>query len=293
MEVKTSLLRLLVIVGLAFLTESSEIGGSGNDDNHSTRKEIINGQEAIQEKSHQKTARLKEQIVKLKEQNDKLKQRIVQFEQNRNDELQQDKQLQELRRENEVLRLADSEINKSIRQKDSSELTVKYCRNTNNAERTLEKLAKKEEETKELSKEINNCKILVEQSRTRLVKGENERISRLEVKINGTWGTVCTDYDKFEFSTRRIWNMASVVCRSLGFSKGNYIKVHRYLPRGFFRYATKEVPIHMDYVVNCKGNEKSIHDCPEDHRNTKYRGSCTRSLARKGRHTADVFINCK
>jgi len=331
MEMKTSLLRLLVIAGLAFLTESSEIEGSGDDDNHQTcdaLREIFQREMARHE---EQIVKLKEQNDELKEQNDKLKERNARLEQNRNDEVQQDKQLQELRREEaEVLRQDTSQINRSIRQRDSSGLTVEFCRkNADKMQKNLakneedkrgiqwekrdilqisyrienllrsstEKLAKKEEENEEISKEIKECGVLVEQSRTRLVED-----GRLEVKINGTWGTVCHVHEHHGWGPRRRRTIAQVVCKSLGFSKGLYKEYPLHVKRDKDTYrwyqltfAAKEVPIFMDYVVWCNGNERSIHDCHDRYPKSKseyHRGTCARDLAKYGAHTTDVFIKC-
>ena len=78
----------------------------------------------------------------------------------------------------------------------------------------------------------------------RLSNGHNSRSGRVEMYINGQWGTVCNDY----------WNASSstVVCRQLGL--GN---------TGTFRsYGAghKSTPIHLD-DVRCNGSEPNILAC--------------------------------
>ena len=46
----------------------------------------------------------------------------------------------------------------------------------------------------------------------RLVDGPVENAGRVEICINGVWGTVCGDY--YEWNT----NGAKVVCKQLGYS---------------------------------------------------------------------------
>ena len=94
-------------------------------------------------------------------------------------------------------------------------------------------------------------------------------IGRVELCVNGTWGTICSDY----FDD----NDAVVVCRQLGYtplgihvclwaimfillragsiSMGN-IKPEHYLPFHFID-------------LNCTGNESTIWDCPGNESITK------------------------
>jgi len=297
MEVKTPLLPLLVIVGLTSLTESIEIDGLGDDNNLTcdAMREIYKREMARHE---EQIVKLKEQLVKLKERNDKLKERNARLEQNRNDEVQQDKQLQELRREeDEVLRPATSKIKQSIRQRDPSGLTAESCRE--NEDKMQSDLAKNEEDKKEIEEEkedilnqMKKCGGLVEQLRTQLVDGPNEKSGRLEVKIDGEWGSVCSKgTEHFERGTR----LARVVCKSLGFSGG---KFHPY--GEMFGNAAKDTPIFMDDILNCNGNEKSIHDCSKMNRDKKYARACNKVMvANGGKHTTrwgkglDLGISCE
>ena len=78
----------------------------------------------------------------------------------------------------------------------------------------------------------------------RLVSG-NASYGRVEVCVNGIWGTVCDDY----------WdiNDGNVVCRQLGFS--NALNA----PSGA-AYGQGSDPIWMDYV-GCQGSEASLFNC--------------------------------
>ena len=79
----------------------------------------------------------------------------------------------------------------------------------------------------------------------RLVNGEDETEGRVEVNVNGEWGTVCDDG----------WDLndANVVCRMLGFEGAVEAT-----SRASFGQGT--VPILLDDVA-CTGNENSILDC--------------------------------
>ena len=80
----------------------------------------------------------------------------------------------------------------------------------------------------------------------RLSDGDSSRSGRIEMYINGQWGTVCDDG----------WNTGSgstIVCRQLGL--GSTGTTHRYAagPLSF--------PILLD-EVRCNGNEANILACP-------------------------------
>jgi len=269
-------------MGLAFDAESSETGDLGS---RVTCDEMRNERDAMQAIFQRELARHEEQIVnlkeqndKLKEQNDKLKERNARLEQNRNVELQQDKQLQDLRRENEVVRRADSEINQSImRQRDSGKLTEEYCRQ--NADKMKENIAMNK-------KKLTKCGRFDEGLRTRLVNAPSGQpdgqSGRLEVFVDGEWGSVC--------SFHQVDNkLANVVCKSLGFSGGM-----RFTNGRMGGNAADGTPIFMDYIVECTGNERSIHDCPWHlHHDSRSQGWCNKEMMRmKGKHRLDLGIGC-
>ncbi|KAH0500846.1 Neurotrypsin [Microtus ochrogaster] len=79
----------------------------------------------------------------------------------------------------------------------------------------------------------------------RLMDGENKREGRVEVFVNGQWGTICddgwTDID------------AAVICRQLGYQGPARARTMAYFGEG-------KGPIHMDNV-KCTGSEKALADC--------------------------------
>ncbi|XP_022110413.1 uncharacterized protein LOC110989982 isoform X2 [Acanthaster planci] len=79
----------------------------------------------------------------------------------------------------------------------------------------------------------------------RLVDGSNRYEGRLEISINGTWGTVCGD----------LWDLqdAQVACRQLGFPG-----VIRETHGGSFGNGTG--PIYLDDVI-CTGDEENLESC--------------------------------
>ncbi|KAH3809006.1 hypothetical protein DPMN_137369 [Dreissena polymorpha] len=80
-------------------------------------------------------------------------------------------------------------------------------------------------------------------SNIRLVNG------RVEVYLNGAWGTVCPGV----FSDA--YNVVQVVCRMLGLPASNA----RYMHMAMF----KSMPVLLDGVI-CNGNEASLFDCSLD-----------------------------
>ncbi|XP_069030839.1 neurotrypsin [Embiotoca jacksoni] len=82
----------------------------------------------------------------------------------------------------------------------------------------------------------------------RLVAGESRKEGRVEVFIDGQWGSVCDDG----------WNdvSAAVVCRQLGFNGVAKARSMAYFGEG-------RGPIHLDNV-QCSGTETSLGQCPAE-----------------------------
>nr|XP_033793859.1 neurotrypsin isoform X2 [Geotrypetes seraphini] len=79
----------------------------------------------------------------------------------------------------------------------------------------------------------------------RLMDGETKKEGRVEISINGQWGTICDD----GWSDKD----ANVVCRQLGYRGPAKARTMAYFGEG-------KGPIHADNV-KCMGNEKSLADC--------------------------------
>ncbi|XP_041372560.1 deleted in malignant brain tumors 1 protein-like [Gigantopelta aegis] len=102
----------------------------------------------------------------------------------------------------------------------------------------------------------------------RLVNGSDiSSQGRVEIQINGTWGTVCDD----GFDSRA----AAVICAMMGFS--------RYLARAVSNagYGQGVGPIFFDHLA-CRGNESLVTDCPG---NPVGQHNCT--------HSEDAGVICQ
>ena len=97
----------------------------------------------------------------------------------------------------------------------------------------------------------------------RLVGGDDELSGRLEVYLNGEWGTVCDDnFDTVD---------AKIACLSMDYSDGTV--------RNATLYGQGSGPILMD-DIECTGQESHLHRCP--HNTTP---NCD--------HSEDVGIECE
>ena len=81
---------------------------------------------------------------------------------------------------------------------------------------------------------------------TGLVNGSNSLEGRVEVYVDGQWGTVCDDY----------WNLADgvVACQQLGY--GTVYDTLQQLPFG----SNNNIPILADNLA-CEGIEDRLQDC--------------------------------
>ena len=87
----------------------------------------------------------------------------------------------------------------------------------------------------------------------RLVGGPNARSGRVEVQIDGVWGTVCDDGWNLALDGEdRVWRNADVACRQLGYPGAEDVDLD--VDRG-------EDPIWLDDVI-CEGDERRLADCP-------------------------------
>ena len=111
---------------------------------------------------------------------------------------------------------------------------------------------------------IYNCLIHTElnnQIDVRLVGGLDQSYGRIEIGLNGVWGTVCgTTFDIFD---------ATVVCRQLGYGKA-------FLVAGYPIFSVGTGTIWLDGMY-CRGDELRIGDC---HNSGWGQTSCSHSTDR-------------
>ncbi|XP_070175763.1 scavenger receptor cysteine-rich domain-containing protein DMBT1-like [Littorina saxatilis] len=104
----------------------------------------------------------------------------------------------------------------------------------------------------------------------RLADGSQPYEGRVELLVNGTWGTICDTY----------WDDqdAQVVCRQLGYdpSEATTYKSAFFQPLG-------HGPIYLTYV-NCYGRERSILECPKPYPFGFHHDNCV--------HKKDVGVSC-
>ena len=88
--------------------------------------------------------------------------------------------------------------------------------------------------------------IAIEEGRVRLVGGDNETEGRVEIYVQGQWGTVCDDH----------WDIreATVVCTQLGFLDAKSAETSAEFGRG-------SEQIHLD-DIHCTGSEDTLNNCP-------------------------------
>ena len=82
----------------------------------------------------------------------------------------------------------------------------------------------------------------------RLVGGNRLMEGRVEVLVDGMWGTVCDDS----------WDLddALVVCRQLGYPSVIAAKTSSFYGKGSYPFVVDD--------IDCAGNESRLQDCPYD-----------------------------
>ena len=108
----------------------------------------------------------------------------------------------------------------------------------------------------------------------RLVGGATANEGRLEMLLDGQWGTVCDDY----------WGKADadVACRALGYEEGSVAEATQFM-RAYFGAGAQSMPIWLDNV-QCAGTETSLLDCSRRDSPAVGVHNC--------RHREDVGVRC-
>ncbi|XP_031562121.1 macrophage scavenger receptor types I and II-like, partial [Actinia tenebrosa] len=82
----------------------------------------------------------------------------------------------------------------------------------------------------------------------RLVDGRSPNEGRVEVRYNGTWGTICKSKRRSYIET------ADVICKMLNYKRG--VRIGTALVKGTGPILLKG--------LDCYGGERSIDECPHD-----------------------------
>ncbi|XP_038076899.1 neurotrypsin-like [Patiria miniata] len=90
--------------------------------------------------------------------------------------------------------------------------------------------------------------------KVRLVNGANQNEGRLEVHLNGTWGSVCQEKDNYEFA----YQGSNVICQELGLGYGLDTPSDGRFGRG-------SGPVMMGGYISCTGGESSLAQCYTRH----------------------------
>ena len=108
----------------------------------------------------------------------------------------------------------------------------------------------------------------------RLVGGATTNEGRLEILLDGQWGTVCDDY----------WGKpdADVACRALGYEEGSVADATQFTG-AHFGAGAQSMPIWLDNV-QCSGTETGLLACPRRYSPAVGTHNC--------RHNEDVGVRC-
>ncbi|XP_041368790.1 deleted in malignant brain tumors 1 protein-like [Gigantopelta aegis] len=102
--------------------------------------------------------------------------------------------------------------------------------------------------------------------------GKKDNIGRVEISVDGVWGTVC-DRD-FDFRT------ANVLCRSLGYMEGEVEPIRSAVNQS----NTPPTPVYTG-AFRCTGQESTLTDCPHDGWHLSKSFYCSN-------HYSDAAISC-
>ena len=105
-----------------------------------------------------------------------------------------------------------------------------------------------------------------------LMDGSSDTDGRVEIKLHGIWGTVCSQYSSGQL------NLARVICHELGFDTQNPLA----LARESYDVTGVDQPIHYS-AIYCTGEESSISECSNYTEQSSYR-PCT--------HKNDLYVEC-